>query len=89
VSLDPEASLPHLLPPAPSGDGVPADAPAAALGVLLGGAGGFGGPGRGGADSTTAQVTSWVESACAAVPAADYGGTSGSAGTLYACGSRG
>src|SRR2546430_11393420 len=35
--------------------------------------GGFGGPGRGGADSTTAQVTSWVESACAAVPAADYG----------------
>ena len=56
---------------------------------LLGGAGGFGGPGRGGADSTTAQVTSWVESACAAVPAADYGGTSGSAETLYACGSRG
>ena len=56
---------------------------------LLGGAGGFGGLGRGGADSTTAQVTSWVESACAAVPAADYGGTSGSAGTLYACGSRG
>jgi 4-amino-4-deoxy-L-arabinose transferase-like glycosyltransferase len=56
---------------------------------LLGGAGGFGGLGRGGADSTTAQVTSWVESACAAVPTADYGGTSGSAGTLYACGSRG
>jgi 4-amino-4-deoxy-L-arabinose transferase-like glycosyltransferase len=56
---------------------------------LLGGAGGFGGPGRGGADSTTAQVTSWVESACAAVPAADYGGTSGSAEMLYACGSRG
>jgi hypothetical protein len=56
---------------------------------LLGGAGGFGGLGRGGADSTTAQVTTWVESACAAVPAADYGGTSGSAGTLYACGSRG
>jgi 4-amino-4-deoxy-L-arabinose transferase-like glycosyltransferase len=56
---------------------------------LLGGAGGFGGPGRGGADSTTAQVTSWVESVCAAVPAADYGGTSGSAEMLYACGSRG
>ena len=56
---------------------------------LLGGAGGFGGPGRGGADSTTAQVTSWVESACAAVPAADYGGTSGSTETLYACGSHG
>jgi hypothetical protein len=56
---------------------------------LLGGTSGFGGPGRGGADSTTAQVTSWVESACAAVPAADYGGTSGSAETLYACGSRG
>jgi len=56
---------------------------------LLGATGGFGGPGRGGADSTTAQVTSWVESACAAVPAADYGGTSGSAETLYACDSRG
>ena len=56
---------------------------------LLGGAGGFGGPGRGGADSTTAQVTSWVESACAAVPAADYGGTSGSTETPYACGSHG
>ena len=56
---------------------------------LLGGTGGFGGPGRGGAGGTAAQVTSWVESACAAVPAADYGGTSGSAETLYACGSRG
>lgn len=56
---------------------------------LLGGAGGFGGPGRGGAGGTAAQVTSWVESACAAVPAADYGATSGSAGTLYACGSHG
>jgi 4-amino-4-deoxy-L-arabinose transferase-like glycosyltransferase len=56
---------------------------------LLGGTGGFGGPGRGGTGGTTAQVTSWVESACAAVPAADYGGTSGSAETLYACGSRG
>jgi 4-amino-4-deoxy-L-arabinose transferase-like glycosyltransferase len=54
---------------------------------LLGGAGGFGGPGRGGADGTAAQVASWVESACAIVPAADYGATSGaSAGTLYACG---
>jgi 4-amino-4-deoxy-L-arabinose transferase-like glycosyltransferase len=56
---------------------------------LLGGTGGFGGPERGGAGGTAAQVTSWVESACAAVPAADYGGTSGSAETLYACGSRG
>ena len=56
---------------------------------LLGGTGGFGGPGRGGAGGTAAQVTSWVESACAAVPAADYGGASGSAETLYACGSRG
>jgi hypothetical protein len=56
---------------------------------LLGATGGFGGPGRGGAGGTAAQVTSWVESACAAVPAADYGGTSGSAETLYACGSRG
>jgi len=56
---------------------------------LLGGAGGFGGPGRGGAGSTAAQVASWVESACVVVPAADYGGTSGSAETLYACGSHG
>jgi 4-amino-4-deoxy-L-arabinose transferase-like glycosyltransferase len=55
----------------------------------LGGAGGFAGPGRGGAGGTAAQVTSWVKSACAAVPAADYGAVSGSAGTLYACGSRG
>jgi len=55
---------------------------------LLGATGGFGGSGRG-AGGTAAQVTSWVESACAAVPAADYGGTSGSAETLYACGSRG
>ena len=53
---------------------------------LLGGAGGFGGPGRGGGGTAT-QVASWVESACAVVPAADYGATSvGSAGTLYACG---
>jgi hypothetical protein len=56
---------------------------------LLGGASGLGGPGRGGADSTTAQVTIWVESSCAVVPAADYEGTSGSAETLYACGSHG
>ena len=54
---------------------------------LLGGAGGLGGPGRGGADSAAAQVTSWVESACAVVAAQDYGATSGgSAETLYACG---
>ncbi len=56
---------------------------------LLGGTGGFGGPGRGGAGSTAAQVTSWVESACAVVPAQDYGAASGGAGTLYACGSHG
>ena len=56
---------------------------------LLGGTGGFGGPGRGGAGGTAAQVTSWVESSCAVVPAPDYGATSGGAGTLYACGSRG
>jgi 4-amino-4-deoxy-L-arabinose transferase-like glycosyltransferase len=54
---------------------------------LLGGAGG--GPGRGGADGTATQVASWVESACAVVPAQDYGATSGSAETLYACGSQG
>ena len=56
---------------------------------LLGGAGGFGGPGRGGAAGTAAQVTSWVESACAVVPPADYGTSGSSAQTLYACGSRG
>jgi 4-amino-4-deoxy-L-arabinose transferase-like glycosyltransferase len=55
---------------------------------LLSGTGGSGASGRGSADGTAAQVTSWVESACAAVPAADYGATSGSAGSLYACGSR-
>jgi hypothetical protein len=52
---------------------------------LLAETGGFGGAGRGGADGTAAQVASWVESACAVVPAQDYGGT----GTLYQCGSRG
>jgi hypothetical protein len=56
---------------------------------LLGGAGGFGGQGRGGADGAAAQVASWVEAACAVVPAADYGATSGGSETLYACGSRG
>ncbi len=56
---------------------------------LLGGTGGFGGPGRGGAGSTAAQVTSWVESACAVVPAQDYGAASGGTGTLYAGGSHG
>jgi Aldehyde dehydrogenase family len=56
---------------------------------LLGGTGGFGGPGRGGAGGTAAQVTSWVESACAVVPARDYGAASGGAGTLYECGSHG
>ena len=56
---------------------------------LLSGAGGFGAPGRGGAGGTAAQVASWVESACAAVPAADYGAASGSGGTLYTCESHG
>ena len=56
---------------------------------LLGGTGGFGGPGRGGADDTATQVASWVESACAVVPAPDYGAASGGTGTLYACGSHG
>jgi hypothetical protein len=56
---------------------------------LLGGTGGFGGPGRGAAGGTAAQVTSWVESACAVVPARDYGAASGGAGTLYECGSHG
>jgi 4-amino-4-deoxy-L-arabinose transferase-like glycosyltransferase len=56
---------------------------------LLGGTGGFGGRGRGGGGGTAAQVASWVESACAVVPAADYGGASGSVETLYACGSHG
>ena len=56
---------------------------------LLGGTDGFGGPGRGGAGGTAAQVTSWVESACAVVPARDYGAASGGAGTLYECGSHG
>ena len=55
---------------------------------LLGGAGGFAGPGRGGAGGTATQVASWVESSCAAVPAADYGAASGGTETLYACGSR-
>lgn len=47
------------------------------------------GPGRGGTDGTAAQVASWVESACAVVPAQDYGAASGAAGTLYECRSRG
>jgi len=48
-----------------------------------------GGAERGGAGSTSAHVASWVESACAVVPAQDYGAASGSAGTLYECGSHG
>jgi hypothetical protein len=54
---------------------------------LLGGAGA--GLGRGGTSGMAAQVASWVESACAVVAAQDYGATSGGAGTLYQCGSRG
>jgi 4-amino-4-deoxy-L-arabinose transferase-like glycosyltransferase len=56
---------------------------------LLGGTGGFGGLGRGGAGGMAAQVASWVESACAVVPAQAYGAASGGAETLYACGSHG
>ena len=55
---------------------------------LLGGAGGFGGPGRGGAGGTATQVASWVESACAAVPAQTTEPLR-APGTLYACGSHG
>jgi len=52
---------------------------------LLGATGG--GPGGGG--GTAAQIAAWVESACSAVPAQDYGAASGAgAGTLYRCGSR-
>jgi 4-amino-4-deoxy-L-arabinose transferase-like glycosyltransferase len=48
----------------------------------------IGGPG-GGRGASTAQVVSWVESACAVVPAQAYGASSGvTAGTLYQCGSR-
>jgi 4-amino-4-deoxy-L-arabinose transferase-like glycosyltransferase len=51
---------------------------------LLGGSGGAGN--RGGGTSAVATVESWVQSACAKVPAKDYGGTSTtSAETLYEC----
>jgi hypothetical protein len=51
---------------------------------LLGGAGlGFG-PG-GGAGGQVEQVIGWVQSACAVVPAPAYGGTTGTAATLYEC----
>jgi 4-amino-4-deoxy-L-arabinose transferase-like glycosyltransferase len=59
---------------------------------LLGGSGdGFGGGAGRGGSGTAAQVASWVESSCAAVPGQDYGATSGSAGseTLYVCGTQG
>ena len=46
--------------------------------VMVGGAGGFGGPG--GSDSVGAARTAWVVGACTAV---DYGGSG--AGTLYDC----
>jgi len=49
---------------------------------LLGGAG-FG-PGGLGGGSQVEQVISWVEDACAAVPASAYGGA-GTAQTLYEC----
>jgi 4-amino-4-deoxy-L-arabinose transferase-like glycosyltransferase len=50
---------------------------------LFGTAGGGPGGGRG---ASAAQVVSWVESACAAVPAQDYGAATGvSTGTLYQC----
>lgn len=53
---------------------------------LLNGTGIEAGPG--GAGSTATTIASWVQSACAVVPAQDYGATSG-AGTLYQCGSHG
>ena len=50
--------------------------------------GGFGGPG-GGAGGGNAQLTQWVQSSCAQVPASDYGGASTGGGTLYVCSSAG
>jgi 4-amino-4-deoxy-L-arabinose transferase-like glycosyltransferase len=52
------------------------------------------GPGPGRGRSAAAQIASWVESSCSAVPAQEYGATSGGTGTgggetLYECGSRG
>jgi len=49
---------------------------------------GAGGAGPGGRGSAAAQLASWVESSCAAVPGQDYGATSstGDSGTLYECG---
>jgi len=56
--------------------------------VMVGSGGGFGGGALGGGTgtSTVSSITTWVESACTTVPAADYGGTassttSGSAGS--------
>jgi len=64
---------------------------------LVGGAGSVTGFAAGGRGDTTATIDSWVESACSAVPAADYettagptaptgvGGVGTTAQTLYAC----
>lgn len=58
---------------------------------LLGGVGGGLGGGRAG--SAAAQIAAWVESACATVPAQDYGATASAvspagSGTLYECGTN-
>ena len=56
---------------------------------LISGTGAGAGIGSGG--STAATIDSWVESACTAVPTADYAGTAATAtagageGALYAC----
>ena len=45
--------------------------------VMVGGASGPGGGGASGT-STVSSITTWVQSACATVPATDYGGTTSS-----------
>jgi 4-amino-4-deoxy-L-arabinose transferase-like glycosyltransferase len=54
---------------------------------LISGNGASGGAGFGGGGSTAATIDAWVRSACAAVPAADYAGSSATttADSLYAC----
>jgi 4-amino-4-deoxy-L-arabinose transferase-like glycosyltransferase len=54
---------------------------------LISGVGAGGGAGFGGGGSTAATIDAWVRTACTAVPAADYAGTSATttADSLYAC----
>ena len=55
---------------------------------LVSGSGAGGGAAlAGGGGSTAATIDAWVRSACTAVPAADYAGTSATttADSLYAC----